>query len=269
MKHAIFVNKNRITFKDKRAYVCDDAPGKQELYVPSSTTILEYCPKGKGFYDWLKNRGKEADTIMMEAAEKGSKIHAATEVFDLTGKFRIEPSEYTLEEVEQIHRYAEFSNRYLHKKPLAIEWSAGSLKLGYGGTLDRIFEHDGDYYLLDIKTGQMYDYYFRQLASYKALWEQFNPKKKIKNYGILHLNAQTRTEKDWQGHGWRVLWNEKKHEDWLSLFLNTKREFHLQVPNFTPDNRVFDLTITKQTKRKIIKKVAAKIKKIISKRKRK
>ena len=232
----------RITYKDMRAYECNDAPGE---YVPSVTTILDLAPKGQGFYEFLKNRGKEADTIAMEAMEKGRRVHAATELYDRDKEYKIEnPQEWTVEEVEMLYRYKDFSDRYIRAEPI-IEQAYASLELGYGGTLDRIVIHEGKRLLLDIKTGGIYPYYWRQLAAYKTLWEQFNPSMPIDAYGIIHLKAMTRTDKDWQGRGWQVLWPEETHDYYMQLFLNTKKEHEIMHPDFKARNRIFDLTLKK------------------------
>jgi hypothetical protein len=236
---AIFIDekKNTITYRDKRAYECTDA---ENYYVPSCTSILDCAPKGQGFYEFLKNRGKEADAIAMEAMEKGSRIHNATEIYDGEGIFQItEPDKWTADEVEMLYRYKEFSDRYVNDC-MVIEGSLASKSLGFGGTIDRIIRHDGKIYLLDIKTGNIYTYYWRQLAAYKVLFEYFNPKIKINHIGIIHLKALTRTDKDWQGKGWQVLFPEEKPEYYYDLFLNTKKEFHLLYPNFRANNRIFN-----------------------------
>lgn len=235
--------KKKIEFKDSRFYQCHDSV--DSIYVPSVTTILDCAPKGKAFYEWLKNNGKDADTISLEAMEKGSRIHKATEDYDKLGEIIITPNNHSIQEIEMIHRYVEFSNRYITESPTAIEWGAGSYKLGFGGAIDRVIKYQGKYYMLDIKTGGIYDYYWRQLAAYKELYEYFHPDIKIENYGIIHLKADTRTEKEWQGRGWKVLWNEENHSKWWNLFLNTKQEYSLQHPNASPNNRIFDLHIVK------------------------
>jgi hypothetical protein len=244
MTHLQFIDteKKRIEYRDMRFYSANDAPN---LFVPSVSTILNCAPKGAGFYEFLKNRGKDADAVAMEAMERGSRIHKASEDYDINGELIIQADKYTIEEVEMIHRYVEFSNRYIKKTPIAIEQGAASIKLGYGGTLDRVIEWNGKYYLLDIKTGGIYDYYWRQQAAYKELWELFNPDKPITNYGIIHLKALTRKDDEWQGHGWKVIWNEKPHQYWWNLFQNTKQEYHILYPNASPNNRIFDLHIVK------------------------
>jgi len=233
---------NTITYADKRAYECTDKPGE---WVPSVTTILDVAPKGPEFYNFLKNRGKDADAIAMEAMERGSRIHAATEQYDLNGTFTIDnPAEWTADDVEMLYRFKECSDRYF-KTIVAVESSFASYVLGFGGTIDRIIEWEGKKILLDIKTGNIYPYYWRQLAAYKELWEHFNPALKIDTYGIVHLKALTRTEKGWQGRGWQVLFPEHEHEYYWRLFKNTKEEFHIMHPNFRANNRIFNLTLKK------------------------
>lgn len=217
----------RITYSDQRFYLANDS--KEEQYVPSVTTYLEASPKPRQFYEWLKENGKNSDTMSMEAMEKGSRVHAATETLDKIGRLQIADKEtgnspYYLDEVFMIYRYLDFRKRYCEEPPMAIEQAYGSHVLGEGGTIDRVWQlNDGSLWLFDIKTGNMYDYYCMQLAAYKRLWEQFNPEIKIDKIGILHLNSKTRTEKDWQGKGWQMIEPPEPLDYYLTLFEATKK----------------------------------------------
>jgi hypothetical protein len=261
-KKAIFINKktNKIEFRDTRYYECVEKEYKGQ-FVPSSTTVLNNYPKPAAFYDWLKRLGSDADAVSADAMEKGSNIHALTEVFDLNGSVNFKSNDnqdirkfYKENEIEQFHRYFNFSERY---KPtiIANEWSVGSGKLGYGGTLDRVIELKGETWLIDIKTGNEYEYYWCQLASYKQLWENFNPHIPIKKVGILYLNTSHRTEKDLQGIGWQLkempaaLTDRYKtfepYKYWLWRFGKYLSEFQEIHPNAGPKSKVFQLEYTK------------------------
>ena len=66
----------QITTLDERWYHILDA----DKFVPSSTWICDYYPKGTAFYKWLAEHGwDEAESIKNAAAEKGSKVHRAIE----------------------------------------------------------------------------------------------------------------------------------------------------------------------------------------------
>jgi len=247
---------NRLEYKDTRFYPCVEKQ-YEGIYVPSATTILDVVPKGKAYKNWLQDLGQEADYISASAMEKGSTVHNLTERFDNgeeihladeNGKIR-----FSLQEVEMFNKYVEFSERY---KPFIIanEWGVGSAELRFGGMLDRVFKIDGENWLIDIKTGNMYSTYWRQVASYKVLWEHFNPQFKIDRIGILHLNAQSRTDGKLQGRGWKIeemptdevgADGKRGFELYWHLFKMSLHEWYYQNPNATPKNRVFKLNFKK------------------------
>lgn len=264
---AIFIDKkvNRITYKDMRFNEADDKPG---TWYPGATTILQCAPKDQSFYEWLKKYGNASDTISMEAMEKGSVVHRLTELYD-RGEVVSAQSEsgnplYSSNEWEMFNKYVEFSEKY--KPEVIVNESSYCLSsLGYGGTLDRVINMNGETWLLDIKTGNMYEYYWMQLAAYKRLfeeWQLFNwgeIKNKIDKIGIIHLNTKTRGEdkkgKSIQGHGWCIetpdSWIENKVDSkdpikyYLSLFESVKHIWNFQNPSFKPFNRVFALEVKK------------------------
>lgn len=236
----------RIQFLDKRAYECMDAPGK---FVPSMTTVLECYPKGAQFYQLLKKLGENADTFFADAMERGSDVHNLTEHLDRDGYVDLVDGNgycpYPIKVIEQVHKYRDFRNRYPFEL-IANETSYGSLSLGFGGTVDRVFRDEaGEMWLMDLKTGGVYDYYWVQLEGYRRLYNQFcKPEIKPGNIAIIHLDAKTRTDKDWQGRGWQILFPESTGEDLWSDFQATKQLFHRTYPNFTPKNRIFDPMVT-------------------------
>ena len=260
---AIFLDHkiNRITYKDMRFGECDDSPGS---YVPGATTILQAAPKSSHYYDWLKQYGKDADTIMMEAMEKGSAVHGATEKYDRGEEVRVvdenDKPVYSSMEWEMIMRYVDFSDK--HKPKIILNESTyGLLSLGYSGTMDRVLEINGENWLLDIKTGNLYEYYFMQLAAYKKLFEEAQMfywkeiRHKIDRVGILHLNAKTRGEdktgKAMQGQGWVIetpdMWTKSKDpvKYYYDLFQNVKTMWEFQNPTFKPNNKIFSISIQK------------------------
>ena len=230
----------RITFKDNRFYQCNDVPGQ---FVPSVTTLLNAAPKPRQFYDWLKKHGDDSDTIMMEAAERGSRVHGATEQLDKTGKLKLLDIDgncpYYQDEINMIYRYIDFRKRYLTTNPIAIEESYASLELGEGGTIDRVWEIEGENWIFDIKTGNMYDYYYMQLAAYKRLYEKFNPLVPIHKVGILHLKSATRTDKDWQGRGWKMETPDKPLDYYMKMFDHVKSVWNYQYGKEKPRNFEF------------------------------
>lgn len=241
----------RVSFLDSRFYACNDKPA---LYVPSSTTILNVAPKSSQFYEWLKRAGETADAHMAERMEVGSKVHNLTEVFDKTGRINLAENgvfDMRMEEVAMIHRYAEFVERFKPEMEL-IEAAYAHSGLGFGGTLDRRAKIKGDRWLFDIKTGNIYPYYWCQLASYVVLHNMFNPDTPIERVGILHLNAKTRTEGKpgtMQGIGWQMIemsaveGDQPGLEFYTQLFYHYKKIWHHHNPNMEPDSPMFSTVI--------------------------
>jgi hypothetical protein len=59
-----------------------DPQDKQDYYfistvgwLPRVTKILDIISKGKAFNNWLKDKGKEADTLLSDAGDIGSSLH--------------------------------------------------------------------------------------------------------------------------------------------------------------------------------------------------
>jgi len=190
----------QITVMDERFYTDDDI-----RYQPSVTSILEVYPKGHGFNQWLKDVGANATEIANRAAERGSNVHAATELIDKglpVSFFRPDGSEaYSRDEWEMICRYLNPKDDTCFTtacNPIMIANEQGyvSHSLGYGGTIDRIFEIHGLLYLVDIKTSNyLHKSHELQCAAYAQMWNQKNPEYEIDNTAILWLNAKTKTAK--------------------------------------------------------------------------
>lgn len=218
----------RIQFLDSRFYKAGEG------FVPSVTTILEAYPKGANYYEWLKRNGENADEIRDEAGRRGSVVHKATELLDQGIDLRLMDDhgnpQYKLKEWAMIDRYHDFRNRFpatVH----AVELNMVSSKLGYGGTLDRVFtiHHDGITYLTDIKTSaDIYDSYWMQQAAYLNLLQYTGhiatlfPDTEIPEIrlAILWLNAKTRAYKEgvMQGPGWQFLTQKQETGDILDMF---------------------------------------------------
>lgn len=268
MKHEIFTNEelNRVEFKDSRFYQTWQDPNK---YVPGLTSVLNCYPKGKGYEQWLKENGKMADIIALDAMEKGSIIHNLTERYEMGEEIRYMDDHgralCSMEEWSAFHNYLEFCDRY-EPDTIAVEWRSGSLTLGYGGTLDRVMELQkgplqGQRGLWDIKTGKyLYDYYSMQLIGYKWMWEELNPKYPIDYMAILWLNSATRTNGNekkgaMQGNGWQVKIISpvevvgERTLDWEKKLISTLDIWEGENPNYKPDSHLFHLSIQKGVKR--------------------
>lgn len=201
------------------------------IFLPSSTTILGSAPK-----EWLARwRGQvgnwEADRIMNEAMNKGSRIHLAFAEL-LKGTIILlnipKAPAYTKEQIDaisqeskkgvlvlsdqqemlEVWRLKQFFD-IVKPKVEAVEMTVYSEVYGYAGTLDHIWHiNAGEYdlggrtkfkvektgfYILDIKTGAEDEInYPEQLASYMSAVEESN-QYKIEGGIILYSNAKTKT----------------------------------------------------------------------------
>ncbi len=201
----------------------------KNIFLPSSTTILGSAPK-----EWLGRwRGQvgnwEADRIMNEAMNKGSRIHSAfAELVNGTiilfnnpkapaySKEQITAIEsenkkgvlvlQDQQEMLEVWRLSKFFE-IVKPKIIATELSIYSAVYGYAGTLDHLWYIEaGEYalgdkvkfiiaksgnYILDIKTGGEDDVnYPEQLASYFNAVEE-SGEIKIEGAIILYSNSKT------------------------------------------------------------------------------
>jgi hypothetical protein len=196
------IKDNKIEYLDNRFYHMDGE------YYPSVTTILSCYPKDYHFEEWLKNMGRNADLIKDQAATIGSNVHKAIEMF-LNGQ-EITHDAYTIEEWELICKAFDFFDR--HKfTDIKTEHNVIRPDLGYGGTIDFIGTYNGVRYMIDFKTSNyMSETMFMQLTAYNRMLNQ--PCEKI---AVLHLRSNTRTEKDFQGRGYKL---EFPDQDYNRLF---------------------------------------------------
>jgi len=83
-------------------------------------------------------------------------------------------------------------------KILESESKMVSEKYGFGGTCDGIATVNGVSVILDYKTSNnCYDEYIIQLAAYRQMWNEANPKNKIKTGIVLKLN---KNKQEWTEH---------------------------------------------------------------------
>ncbi len=234
---------NRIELLDNRFY---EFRGQ---FYPSVTTILDAYPKGPAFYEWLKMAGEKADEIRDSFGKRGSVVHQLTERYDKEEEVHLmsggEPA-YTSLEWSMFERYIEFSTKFT-PEILGIELNYASDTLGYGGTLDRIINLNGELVLIDIKTSNyMHNHFWLQMAAYVKLFEAKNPGEanKIKKIAILWLNAKTRTDgkKDAiQGNGWQLKFGEKTIDEYWELFQAVHKLWLIEFGSLKPKNTIYQL----------------------------
>lgn len=239
---------NRVELLDSRFYKHE---GTGEMF-PSVTTILDAYPKGPAFYEWLKSVGDKADEIRDSFGKRGSVVHRLTEEYDyeleVTLMDEFNKPLYTSYEWAMFERYIEFLNRFKPDLDL-IEQNFCSLKLGFGGTLDRTMTLNGEYLLVDIKTSNyLHNHFWLQQSAYVKMYEEIN-EKKIDRTAILWLNAKTRTdgkEGSVQGKGWQMVFSPRTlDEDW-NLFKATYDLWRIENGSLKPKNLVYQLTHLKK-----------------------
>lgn len=234
----------QISFLDERFYLDEKTGG----YYPSVNTILDVYPKGYGYIQWLKDLGSDSEKVMERAAEQGSKIHDAIDKY-LAGEeikwIEGEKDNYTLDEWLMILKFVDFYKTF---KPevIAHEVSLVSPKLGFGGTIDMVCKLNGEYWIIDYKSGNsIYKNNKIQISAYKELWNE-SKEEKVTRIGCLHLKSMTRgadkTGKQIQGEGWKL--DEAEDPDHLfSLFKHTQVIWKEENPNPKPKNLVYPDTI--------------------------
>jgi hypothetical protein len=247
-KFIIDMQARQLTMLDARFYYAEGN------FYPSVTTILEAYPKDAAYFKWIKEVGTDADTIRDEAGRRGSVVHDLTERYDngeevsllnMDGNLQFKMSEWAMFE-----RYVDFINRF---KPEYImnEQNFVSARLGFAGTIDRLAMLDGKLTLIDIKTSNnIHDSYWLQLAAYSRLVAE-ETNFEIEQYGILHLNAKTRTNGTKgavQGIGWQLIKKDILDTgDDYELFLVTKQLWEAQNKDAKPRQVSYTLTHKKQS----------------------
>jgi hypothetical protein len=145
--------------------------------VPGVTTILNVLDKGEGMQYWawdLGRQGLDYREVRDAAAMVGTLAHHLIACHLNC----VEPSasNYPPDEVGKAERCL---GKYLAWEkenpltPVIIEAPFVSEEYRYGGTPDLLAEIDGEFVLIDFKTGNgIYDSYFYQLAAYQKLLEE-------------------------------------------------------------------------------------------------
>ena len=225
----------QVKFIDSRYYTRDG-----EHWYPGITTILSVLSKGKQYETWLKANGFNADLIAQKAMEQGSRVHEAIQLLLEGQEVRFGTIEtgayYSKEEWTIISRFIDF---YTEFKPetVAIEKVLVSDTLKFGSQLDYVCMIDGKRWIIDHKTGSVYDTAYIQLASYVKLWNEYFPKEPIECAGILHLDGLTRgrdkTGKFMQGEGWKLIPVDDIEKHWYD-FLHLQAIWERQNPDYKP-----------------------------------
>jgi hypothetical protein len=241
-------------------------------FYPSVTTILGAVPKSF-LSNWRGQVGNwEADRIMNEAMDKGSRIHNAVSVFLSGGTILFNnpkaPSYIDIEieaikqeskgfyllqnqqEMLELYRFQQFFDK-VKPQVIATDLNVYSPKLGYAGSLDIIFDIKvGDYevngakpihipegrYICDLKTGaNIDDNYYSQIAAYMVAYEENGHELEISGGLIIHTNSKT--QKGIEGFSLYQR-NRDELEDDFQRFLKYKAIFDM---NGTNKPKIFNL----------------------------
>jgi len=159
--------------------------------VPSVTTVLGILDKpGLPHWAWeLGRQGLDYREVRDAAGRVGTLAHHLIACY-LKGE-KADVSEFSPGEVDKAERCLAKYLAWEKENPLSpvmVEKPLVSEEFKFGGTPDLLAEIDGEFVLIDFKTGGgIYDSYFYQVAAYrKLLEEQGWP---VSNARILRISA--------------------------------------------------------------------------------
>lgn len=214
-----------VNWFDDHWYRIDLENGETD-YFKSVTSILGAMPK-PNLNKWRGDVGnREADRRMNEAAEKGSNIHNAIDLYCRGGKIIYNPARYPVFSKEELNQLADcdhvilgnqqehlevfrFTRWFATVNPtvLSTEFIIYSLKHKYAGTSDaKMFIKGGKYqvsgknpieipegkYIIDYKTGnEDAESHAMQVAAYLKAEEEKGDK--LTGAIIIYTNADIRT----------------------------------------------------------------------------
>jgi len=231
----------QVNVLDERFYTLDN-----KTFFPSVTTVLQSYPKGAFFEQWLRDTGNNSKTILREAGIKGTNVHNAIEHYLKGGKLvwigEDGNENYSLEEWKMICKFMDFFNyEGINRDSLEIEEILFSKHMRLGGTGDLVVEIDNENWFIDHKTSNAIHKTYRiQLAVYKKMWELQNPGRTIDRYGVLWVNAKTRTAKPpLQGKGWQIKEFTDYYDHDIKLYENVRAIWDEENPNYKPKNLSF------------------------------
>lgn len=253
MKEIKLVDKERgivrVTTTDERWYAIGSSDPKTGLpshaYYPSATWISSCYPKDIAFMKWLADQGWDnADKIKNEAGGRGSKIHAACEILmhgnPLSWDEKIKnPKTELMEDIttSEWGAICSFKRWFDETQPNIhlVEHVILSHKYGYAGTIDLVYEKDGQIVLLDIKTGKnVYTEYELQLSCYKHALIESGAFDRIDRMEILQVGYNRNKA------GFKVT----EIEDKFDLFLAARQIWANENGDEKPKQKDYPLSIS-------------------------
>lgn len=172
------------------------SPPEEEIYYPSSTTVLNVLSKGIGYEKWLGN-SMGFETAMKYARDRaqiGTCIHEMVQTLlnggeilfkeeDLYRTWWDADNQETVDITQEHVKYM-LSFEQLHKdlklEPIATELAMFHPELPWSGAADFVgyveYKGEREFWLIDWKTGQEYKREHQlQLTSYLMLWRKHVP----------------------------------------------------------------------------------------------
>lgn len=151
-------------FDEEHKYTLDDE------VIPSVSEVVRFISR--------EVYGDVNQYMLDMAADRGTKVHKATELLDKYNTVECE-EEY----IPYVQAYIQWrkDNGIKSENIVEIEKSYGNAEMSYAGTLDRIIKMGDEYWLVDLKTSSSPQkrLWGACLNGYKLLWEAANEGKKI------------------------------------------------------------------------------------------
>lgn len=255
----------QITTDDERWYMRLAHATKTEkehlVYLPSSSWIASYYPKGIGYMKWLADKGwNEAEAIKEDRGKHGTKVHKAVELLLAGEEIRLDmevPNPKTggmealsVEEYGAVISFVDWWKTLEKPEVIESEHTIWNEQDGYAGMLDFVLKIDGMYWLIDLKTSQsIWPSHEIQLASYKHAYALESPA--IGNSCRLAIFQA----------GYRKNKNRYKFteiDDKYELFISTRKIWQNECVGDTPFQRDYPLAVSLGVKANMSKGVRPK-----------
>jgi hypothetical protein len=160
----------QITTEDERWY---SMPFEDKvIYLPSTTWICQYYPRGIAYFKWLASKGwDEAEALKEAAGEKGTYTHKACEMlldgsvvrFDTV----VDDRQLTTEEYANVMSFVAWFNE-AKPKSIKTEFTVFAPGNTHAGTIDYICEINGETWVIDFKTSaSIWPSHIIQLTAYR------------------------------------------------------------------------------------------------------
>lgn len=209
-------------FPSKTHYIINDLE-----QLPRVSTINHFTRiDPKWLDDWNRNHGRVALDLLQQAGEEGTNVHNATELIDQG--VTLYQKDYSEVEWICINRYKNFHDRYIKTgeiQYIETEQTLYSKPLGYAGTIDRYCESDGEYFIIDFKTSNniYLDHWIQQGAYWMLKSNELG--ESCGSVRLLHLKSSHRTEKPFQGEGWKLYDQPYTNNELYEMF-KMKKHFY-------------------------------------------